>query len=486
MDRSLDDIFAVQDEIASQVALALRGSLLDEVEVAATRGGGTDNTEAYDLYLRALEGFRTETERATRDAERQLRRAIEKDPNFALAWSLLARTIMQRGYLEGMRREDWWDEALSTANTAVELAPETTMTLATLGFIHLNRQEFSLGIDRLEQALLREPNHAQALSWLSAAQFGSMKYEDALRTAQRAMSIDPLDFKLKGDSVFLFTQVGRLQEAELLAKSVLANDPDSVDGLGALGNLYWRTGRLADAIEVYQKLLVINPNYVNAMDRITASYYWVGDFESAGRWLQRMEAVNPRRGRYSGARICFYQGDLGCALAYMDLALKDAANEEQRNDALGEIAYMTRDWPAMLEMKLYEINNRKARGMLASSAFELSWAILAADRMGDIKSRDLYISEMMTGMESWIANGGDSQYYYWLAAEAQALAGNAEKAAELLNKGIDRGYRDLQRLLMGGHYEKILDHPAIKGAVARLTEINKRELEAMRLVDPVE
>ena len=127
-DRNLDDIFAVQDEIATSVATAMRGSLLGEADVPALHDGLTSDQEAYDLFLRAREGLRLGTERRVVEAERQLRKALALDPEFALAWSALAQALERLVRVQGLSWADVRDEILAAAAKGVELAPDVSET----------------------------------------------------------------------------------------------------------------------------------------------------------------------------------------------------------------------------------------------------------------------------------------------------------------------------------------------------------------------
>ena len=121
-DRELDDIFAVQDDIAVHVATALRGSLLQEALVV--EDGSTENLEAYDFYLRGRAALYDRNADRLREAVRLMRRAIALDPEFALAWAGLSEALEDEAIFEGRRRELYdSDEFLESARTAVRLAP---------------------------------------------------------------------------------------------------------------------------------------------------------------------------------------------------------------------------------------------------------------------------------------------------------------------------------------------------------------------------
>jgi TolB-like protein len=183
-DRKLENIFAIQEEIATAVSGAL-GVSLGVGEVNAFIGAGTRNFEAYETYLKAA---------SNRDGGiPNLNRAIELDPNYAAAWSLLAAyTLVQKGWYvyPGDNRENE-ERAIEFARRAVELNPESAQSLAQLGLM-LEIQEDWIGAEEV---------HVKAISLLSArlthGHYASFlmragRSTDALKQFERSEAAEPL------------------------------------------------------------------------------------------------------------------------------------------------------------------------------------------------------------------------------------------------------------------------------------------------------
>lgn len=483
-DRQLDDIFSVQDEIARDVASALKGSLLQESQDSAVRGAGTQNTEAYDLYLRGMESYWKEQERSALEAERLMRQAIALDPDFALAWSGLSLAMIQHASLSGSLLENIADECLASARRAVELAPDDPTTLSVLGET-LRRVANNLieAKKYLERAVALHPNNAQALVRLSDVQFSLGEFALSVETASRAMALDPLDFSLKADSTHKFFNVGRLPEAEMLAKAVIDNNPGSVNGLSALGNLYWRSGRHAQALATYQEMLQINPNTAYIIGRISASYRNLEDFESAERWVEKAEAINPELGSRYRVGLCEDQGDTECAIGHLEARLATDKDEEDRIAMQWRIALHKEQWTQALVLLEHSMELARERG----SVFYLNWLNLtagyAADRLERIEQRDAYLAEVLARAEDHYREGSRVQYLFVYRAYAYAIMGDARRCHEALAEAIAQGFRDLPEIRHMGFFDKVLDDPAIKQLLAELEASNKLELQAMHLVD---
>ena len=482
-DRSLDDIFVVQDEIATEVTKALKGSLLGEETVEIANDGGTNNPEAYDAYLRGLDAYREQTEASLEEAVRLMRKAVVLDPGFALAWSGLAKAINTHGTYAGISFLELESEIFAAAEKGVELAPDVSTTVTTLGALYRDYRENAKARALLERAIDLDPNNPVAWSRLADLQFSTGKFDTALASAQKAMTLDPLDFELKADSTYKFLQTGRVQEAELLAQAILDHNSDSVNGLSALGNIYWRTGRPAKALETYQQLLEINPNTAYIMDRIADSYIELGDTDSATRWLDRAAEINPDQVLNERSWICRIAGDMDCAIRMLEQWLTLFEEEDRRAWLQAEISMLKGDWQSALDLNRRAVELNKESEQDIGEVFnqlDIAWA---ADTLGQSELRDQTLAEARARMQEWLDNGSRSQYTLWFLADAAAIEGDAVASREYLEKAIETGFRNLPYVLHSGVYEKVLADPGLQALLAELREINFRELQAMQAVD---
>jgi TolB-like protein/cytochrome c-type biogenesis protein CcmH/NrfG len=481
-DRKLDDIFAVQDEIATSVAAAMRGSLLGEADVPAMDDGLTSNREAYDLFLRAREGLRLGTERRVVEAERQLRKALALDPEFALAWSALAQALESLVTVQGLSWADVRDEILAAAARGVELAPDVAETHTAQGAVLFWNLDLADAEAALGRALALDPDYAWALSGLADVEFRQGHYAEAVQMAERALAADPLDYELKAQSTFKFLMVGQVGQAIELAEAVLAHTPDSLKGLSALGNVYWRTGREAKAIPIYMRLLRINPNQRYIMERIARSYVALVDMEEARRWIDRAYGNNPDAVSDELAEWCFLSGDVECAIDQAEnrLAGQGFPGELARLGAEADLAWYRQDWQRLLEVAQQQAKvAAEERVPIAVSWASLSGA-LAADRLGDVAARDRISQRAIDIVQEGIARGDRTQYGVQGLAHAYAIRGDAETAVGYLRTAAERGFRNVIEIRNMGVYDKIMDDPALAALLAQIEADNQRELEAVR------
>jgi len=219
-DRELDDIFAVQDEIASDVVKQLEVTLLGE----APRARVTD-PQAYSLYLQARQLGRQFTAEAFEKSDALLRRALEIAPDYAPAWDALARNAGNEAGLGLVTYEKGFTNSRRAATKALEADPTYAPAHATLGYI---------------------------------AMYGDNDLAGAARHFERALELDPTDPSVLSNSASLLEQLGRLEEALAIEESVVSRDPVNVTLRLGLGVSQRWAGRLEAAIGSFRTALELN------------------------------------------------------------------------------------------------------------------------------------------------------------------------------------------------------------------------------------
>jgi TolB-like protein/predicted Zn-dependent protease len=224
-DRPPDDIFAVQDAIANAIVQALQIKLMGGT--LSRREGGTDNLEAYQFYLRAVNAQSQLTRVSLDAAEDYAERAIKLDPHFGRAWSRLAlieRDMLIQGSLatsEGTRR------VRQHAQRALELSPDIAEAHALLHQFYVVSYDWAAAQEEVQQALAIDPTDPEALAVAAtlSATFG--RYDDADQQIRAALNRDPLSptlILLHADNLY---RMGRFAEAEGILRSLVARQPAS-------------------------------------------------------------------------------------------------------------------------------------------------------------------------------------------------------------------------------------------------------------------
>jgi len=257
-DDDLDDIFAVQSEIATKVASSLPGSLI-KPQATVPELERPKETQAYLSYLQGQALIWRTDEPSLRKSLEHFQRAIENDPTFARAYAGLARVYINlgnEGYLT-------WTGAIemgqATAERASKLDPDLAEAHVLLGEVAFMADAPAEILDReLRIALELNPNLAQAHSLLSslAGSFGIM--ESYVLQAEEAYRLDPLSppmIRRQGEAYF---NSGRYEEALAHWKKHLESDP--IDAYRGLAECYVLTGEFDQAESMVRELEKVAPN----------------------------------------------------------------------------------------------------------------------------------------------------------------------------------------------------------------------------------
>jgi TolB-like protein/DNA-binding SARP family transcriptional activator/Flp pilus assembly protein TadD len=223
-DRDLDDIFAIQTDVARHVARVVRGAL-----TAAEADGGerpTRDLEAYDHYLRGLihlrQGFDEESHRA---AVASLSRAVQLDPDFALAWSQLSLAFGRLHWFMHEPGQESAGHARAAAERALALAPQLPEARRVMGDVLYRERRYAEALPYLEEAYARRGGDAVMAAALAAAYRRVGRWEESSRLWERAMELDPLSGLWPLELGATYLSLGRYGEADALLERAIALSP---------------------------------------------------------------------------------------------------------------------------------------------------------------------------------------------------------------------------------------------------------------------
>jgi len=255
-DRTLDDVFALQDEITARVvdtiAAALQlGRLRGQVPITTTR-----SLEAYDLYLLGRHHWNERSEAGMRRARELFQQAIDLDPTYAPAWSGLADASALLASWQFAEPAEMFPIAASAAQRAIELDESLAEAHASLGFVKMSWEWDWDGVLReLHRTIELNPNHETAHRWLSAFLAGIGRVDEAMPIAHRALLLDPLSVLPHMNLGIIHFLSGKYLEAEVEFRRVLQMQPGFLRADTFLGaTLAWQ-GRDDEAIRVLEALV---------------------------------------------------------------------------------------------------------------------------------------------------------------------------------------------------------------------------------------
>ncbi len=261
-ERKLDDIFAIQDEIAREVVKALQIQLLGEAPLAVST-----NIEAYKLYLRGNHFAMVGTKESLDSSVTAYREAIALDANFAPPWVGLSTVLGAQGYYSFTDKQETMEASRRAAMRALELdnkLAEAWLALANIQFYY--DWDWSRAEVTIRTALRHGPQNAPVLRETSWILLTLGEAERALELAQLAVDLDPLDY----------------------------------NGLSNLGTIYWALGQSKEEERVYRHILELYPEDLAVKSWLAATLAVQGRpeeglqyliLDSENRWQKSMSAI---------------------------------------------------------------------------------------------------------------------------------------------------------------------------------------------------
>jgi TolB-like protein/Tfp pilus assembly protein PilF len=249
-DRKLTDIFSVETEVAKAIAEQLRAKLTgQEEQVIAAKP--TNNTEAYDAYLRGLAyslkpGFLAGD---ALGAQKYLKEAVRLDPKFALGWALLS-YVESRGYLTATLQPTvaLREEARQAAETALALQPNLGEAILAKGYYHYAcLKDYDTAVRYFEQARPLLPNSSRIPEQLGYVTRRRGQWDQSESYFNEAERLDPRNASLLGQQALSYISLRRFPEALRKFDQVLNITPDEVDTLAVKAAIAQAEGDLPRA-----------------------------------------------------------------------------------------------------------------------------------------------------------------------------------------------------------------------------------------------
>ena len=260
--RRQSDLVTLQSEIARDVSSKLK-SQLSGADVAKVEKNYTANAEAYQLYLKGKFFWNKRTGESLRHAAELYRQAIEKDPNYALAYSGLAETYVLFSSYDVAPATDSMPQAKAAALQALEIDDSLAEAHTALGFYLAN---YEWDRDRSEKEYRRaielKPNYSTAHHWLGADLSNVKRFDESLAEVRRAEELDPLSAIIGTNLGDMLVFARRYDEAIAQYKRTLVRNPNFAYAYVALSRAYGAKGMYAEAIGETRRYMELDDNSV--------------------------------------------------------------------------------------------------------------------------------------------------------------------------------------------------------------------------------
>jgi TolB-like protein/Tfp pilus assembly protein PilF len=305
--RPSSDLAVLQQDLSREITDRLRLKLSGEQQRQLNKGG-TNDTGAYQLFLKGRSYERKGTGADFRKAIEQFQQATERDPNYALAYVEIAECYISLPSYDGTPTR----EVLPPARAAIERSLQIDDSLAEAHSSLAHLYYISLLWEQAEREYRRaislnpKVGHMEYASSLRC----QMRYDEALREIKRAQELDPL-YPLAGAiAAFIYRRLGDPDAAEKESKRVLALDPNYPVAHVSLGLAYIDQHRYEEAIAELQKAVELSGRGSYAVSSLGAAYAVSGKRAEALSILKELEEKYAMRGA-NGTDIAIVEAGLG-------------------------------------------------------------------------------------------------------------------------------------------------------------------------------
>lgn len=299
-DRDSDDIFGIQDEIAAKVGSALSASLLGSGTETAVAGVGTENPDAYDLYLQALQQRATFSYGGLLAAEQLLKGALTIDSDFLDAKTELASNYLHQLETGLMARDDALADALAMTDQVLTVDPDNVgaraiqvFAQASSGTTGFSPVSLADAIAVLDDLVAENPRELQARILLSGLLRSTQQPDQALQLQLAALELDPYNARIHYEIGTIYVELEQLDKARASLQASLDIEPLQPNAFLQLGFIALNSGDGVDYLQQSLRAMEVDSRDHEIPGFIAGFLYPLGLVEEADDFRDRVLAIAP-------------------------------------------------------------------------------------------------------------------------------------------------------------------------------------------------
>jgi len=322
-DRGLSDVFAIQTDVALQIAAALNARLSGD-ERTRLRREPTRDVGAYQLYLQGRHWTLRYTEDGLRQGIRYYERALARDPNFALAHVGVAMAYEELGETGVLAGEDAYRRANDAALAAYAIDPELAEAHCILGQLAVAYAfDWENAEREFRRALELSPSHAATYDLFGRMCSAIGRHDEAVAMQRRAQALDPLDHR--ADLATALLRAGRYEEALEEATRAVEFDPSYARGWATLGWAHILNDQYDEGLAELERAAAMTPDATQWFAQLGQAYGMAGRVDRAREVLGRLQE-RAREGFVSPYHLAYVYtglGEHGAAMDCLERACRD-------------------------------------------------------------------------------------------------------------------------------------------------------------------
>jgi TolB-like protein/DNA-binding SARP family transcriptional activator/Tfp pilus assembly protein PilF len=322
-EREQQDVFEIQDEIASAIVTRLRGRLERPV-IPLHASTPTDDPEAYNLYLRGRFEWHKRSEQGLRQAAEYFRRATERAPDYARAWAGLGDAYAVLGFYDHLSPGEAFPRAIDAAHRALDIDPTLSEPHATLGYAALYYEwDWERAEAEFRRTLELDPGYSTGHQWYSNFLTAMGRFDEAVREMRTAQDLDPLSLIANAALGWVLFYATEYERAIDQFERTLDLDPDFEVAILwrslALGQL----GRTDEALAGARRAVEVSRGSAIALAALARVHALAGDGAGAGALVREFETRDGEGAyvpAYEIAAVHEARGDAAAALDWLERA----------------------------------------------------------------------------------------------------------------------------------------------------------------------
>jgi serine/threonine-protein kinase len=320
--RKLSDIFTIEEEISSVISEKLRLKLSGAQKKQLTKRY-TENTEAYQLYLKGRYYWNRRTAEGLKKGIEYFHEAIENDPNYALAYAGLADSYNILASYSALAPRDAFPRAKAAATKALEMDEKLAEAHASLAFAKFGYDwDWREAEKAFKRGLELNPGYATAHQWYALFLAAMNRMDEAIAGINRAKELDPLSLPINTNAGWIFYLARRFDEAIEMYEKTLELEPDFTLAHRRLGQAYEQKLMYTEARREFEKCATLSADDTETMAALGHLYAIAGEQERARQVMDDLIASSKKRyiPSYLIAIILMGLGDIDATFEWLEKA----------------------------------------------------------------------------------------------------------------------------------------------------------------------
>jgi eukaryotic-like serine/threonine-protein kinase len=343
-DREMKDIFSIQSDVAKRIADALLVQLHPEV-AHRIETSPTASLTAYDYFLKGRGYYLQYNRQSNETAIQMFRKALELDPNYALAYTGLGNAYAQRTNAFGMGSE-WVDSSIVVSQKALRINPGLAAAHKAAGLGYFVKGWLHRALQSTQTAVELDPNSAEAIANVAGILLSVGRCDEALPWARSAVTRNPgsaFYYSSVGTTLLALTEDGAAQQ---WFNKALGVQPDFAIAMAGIGYLHLNHGDAAKAKASAERIISGDPTQFFGLHLAGDAELALENLDKARAYYQRLLPASPMADYYSGKRpstsiayILWRQGKADSARVMIEESLRLDAQELKAGNEWPDVRY---------------------------------------------------------------------------------------------------------------------------------------------------